>query len=74
MKTLKFKTSAKCEGCVQSLSKYLNGAIKDGSWNFDLSVSPSILTVKTENLNKEDIISVVERAGYRIAFIEEITD
>jgi copper chaperone CopZ len=73
MKTLKFKTSAKCEGCVQSLSGKLNEAISDGSWDFDVTVSPSILTVKTENLKKEDIISVVEMAGYRIAFIEEVT-
>ena len=73
MKTLKFKTSAKCQGCVQSLSTKLNETIKDGTWNFDVSVSPSILTVKTENLMKEDIISIVEKAGYRIVFIEEVT-
>jgi hypothetical protein len=50
----------------------LNETIKDGSWDFDVSVSPSILTVETENLTKEDIISVVEMAGYRIVFIEEV--
>ena len=72
MRTLKFKTSAKCEVCVQSLSMKLNETIKDGSWDFDVSVSPSILTVKTENLTKEDVISVVEMAGYRIVFIEEV--
>lgn len=72
MKTLRFKTSAKCEGCVNNLSKYFNEKIEDGSWDFDLSVSPSILTVKAEKLSKDDIISLVEQAGYRIVYIDEI--
>jgi hypothetical protein len=72
MKTIRFKTSAKCNGCVQILSEIFNDKISDGSWDFDLTVSPSILTVKTERLSKENIISIVEQAGYRIVFIEEI--
>ena len=48
MKTMKFKTSAKCGGCVAKIDAALEGRLPDGSWNIDLSPPDRILTVEAD--------------------------
>lgn len=64
MKTMKFKTSAKCGGCVAKIDAVLEGCLPDGSWSVDLSSPDKILTVEAD-VPEDEIISLVKSAGFR---------
>lgn len=64
MKTMKFKTSAKCGGCVAKIDAVLEGRLPDGSWSVDLSSPDKILTVEAD-VSEDEIISLVKSAGFR---------
>ncbi|MDE6483027.1 MAG: heavy metal transport/detoxification protein [Rikenellaceae bacterium] len=64
MKTMKFKTSAKCGGCVAKIDAVLEGRLPDGSWSLDLSSPDKILTVEAD-VSEDEIISLVKSAGFR---------
>ena len=64
MKTMKFKTSAKCGGCVAKIDAALEGRLPDGSWNIDLSSPDRILTVEAE-VPEEEIVTLVKSAGFK---------
>ncbi len=64
MKTMKFKTSAKCGGCVAKIDAALEGRLPDGSWNIDLSSPDRILTVEAD-VPEEEIVTLVRSAGFK---------
>ncbi len=64
MKTMKFKTSAKCSGCVAKIDAALEGRLPDGSWNIDLSSPDRILTVEAD-VPEEEIVTLVKSAGFK---------
>lgn len=64
MKTSKFKTNAKCDGCVARIADKLNEIVPREQWNIDLSTTDRVLTV-TEDVPDEKIIAVVVAAGYK---------
>lgn len=64
MKTMKFKTSAKCGGCVAKIDTALEGRLPDGSWNIDLSSPDRILTVEAD-VPEEEIVTLVKSAGFK---------
>ncbi|MCX4358196.1 MAG: heavy metal transport/detoxification protein [Rikenellaceae bacterium] len=64
MKTMKFKTSAKCGGCVAKIDAALEGRLPDGSWNIDLSSPDRILTVEAD-VPEEEIVTLVKSAGFK---------
>lgn len=64
MKTLKFKTSAMCSGCVATIGKSLNEIVKPEQWSFDLSSKDKVLTVETDK-EASEIIHQIEKAGYK---------
>ena len=64
MKTSKFKTNAKCDGCVARIADKLNEIVPREQWNFDLSTTDRVLTV-TADVSDEKIIAVVVAAGYK---------
>jgi len=53
MKSLKFKTTLKCDGCLSKVTPSLNKLVGEGNWNVDLQNTPKILTVTTEVSEKE---------------------
>jgi copper chaperone len=64
MKTLEFKTSLKCSGCVERITpgmKALEGVIR---WDVDLLKPVKILKVDTDGDNEGAIISVLKESGY----------
>jgi copper chaperone len=69
MKTLKFKTNIQCANCLAKVTPKLNEQAGIESWNVDLNDPDRTLTVKTENLQPEDIKKTVLRAGF-IANVE----
>ena len=64
MKTLKFKTSAMCSGCVATIGKSLNEIVKPEAWSIDVNSKDKVLTIETEK-EAAEIIRQVEKAGYK---------
>lgn len=64
MKTLKFKSNIKCDGCIAKVTPFLNNEKAIKSWSVDIFTPEKILTVETE-LDAGDIEKVIEKAGYR---------
>ena len=55
MATLKFKTNAKCGGCVAAIGAKLNKLVKEDAWSIDLKSPDKTLT----------IVSAVSEAGFK---------
>lgn len=71
MKTLRFKTSIKCTGCLISVRPQLNAIKGIEGWEVDLNSPESILSVKcTEDLT-DKIKAAVEKAGHTLSKIDE---
>jgi len=64
-KTLKFKTTLKCGGCIAAVTPYLNAMEGIGSWSVDTSVPDKILTVESTGATAGQIIEKLQLAGYR---------
>ena len=64
MKTLKFKTSAMCSGCVATIGKSLNEIVKPEAWSIDVNSKDKVLTIETDK-EATEIIRQVEKAGYK---------
>lgn len=64
MKTSKFKTTAKCSGCVAKIGEVLDKAVKHDQWNIDLSTPDRILTI-TSDLSDDRVIELVKEAGFK---------
>jgi len=66
MKSLKFKTSIKCSGCINKVTPFLNDEEGIEKWEVDIYTPKKILTVETENVTEEKIVELVEKAGFTI--------
>jgi copper chaperone len=64
MKTLKFKTNIQCHNCLAKVTPKLNEQSGIEFWEVDLQDPDRTLTVKTENLEFEDITKAVLKAGF----------
>lgn len=66
METIKFKTTIKCSGCVATVTPGLNEAVGANNWQVDLQSPDRVLTVNTNDTNKEiDVIKKLQDAGYK---------
>jgi copper chaperone len=66
METIVFKTNMKCSGCIEKVTPALNELAGKDHWFVDLQHSDKILTVQGENIPDRQILSAVEKAGFRI--------
>lgn len=64
METLKFRTNAKCGGCVARIGEQLDKTVGKGEWNIDLSSPDKVLTVVSDR-NADEIAAAVAAAGFR---------
>ena len=65
MKTLRFKTNIKCNGCLAAVTPFLDQEGKIERWKVDLIHPNKILEVVVdETLPPERIIKLVSLAGY----------
>ncbi len=69
MKTLKFKTSVNCGGCIANVTPHLNKVKGIINWNVDTSTPAKIMTVETEGINADVIIATLKEAGYMAELI-----
>ncbi|MEI6089505.1 MAG: heavy-metal-associated domain-containing protein [bacterium] len=64
MATYKFKTSLKCNGCIQTITPFLNNAGGIEHWEVDLNDPDRILIVESFNLTEAQVKEVINKAGY----------
>lgn len=65
MKTLKFKTNINCASCVAKVTPFLNEAAGENHWLVNTQEPQKILTVESDDVSESDIITSLEKAGYR---------
>ena len=65
MKQYQFKTNINCSGCVAKVTPVLNNNEEIKEWNVDTANPSKVLTVQTENLNEEEVKSLVSKAGFK---------
>ncbi len=65
METLQFKTNINCSNCVAKVSPFLNQENSIDNWKVDTSNPDKILSVEGEELDSEEIIRTVEKAGFK---------
>ena len=64
METLRFKTNIKCAGCVAKVTSQLDEYAGENAWEVDVTSPEKILTVKSDNITADTIISAVKTAGF----------
>ena len=64
MKKQEFKTIINCNGCVATVTPYLDKLI-DSEWSVDTNNPDKVLTVQGD-LPQESIIKAVQDAGFEI--------
>ncbi len=69
MKTLRFNTNIKCNGCISTVKPYLDKAEYIENWSVDLTSPERILTVETTE-QPGKIAGLLKEAGYNATFIE----
>ncbi|NUM32596.1 MAG: hypothetical protein HUU47_09780 [Bacteroidetes bacterium] len=68
MNIYKFKTNINCNGCISTVTPFMNNE-NINFWEADISSPDKILTVKTDKLMPEDIVQILKTAGYNAELI-----
>lgn len=66
---LTFKTTLKCSACEAKVKPFLDALNQVEEWNVDLTVNPKRVIAKGENIDAKDIISAIEKAGFKAELI-----
>lgn len=61
---MRFKTNAKCGGCIAAIGEKLNKLVKAEDWSIDLKSTDRTLTITTD-LSAETILAAVREAGFK---------
>jgi copper chaperone len=64
MATTKFKTNAKCGGCVAAIGAKLNTLMASDDWSIDLADPNKVLEVKVD-IAPATVIAAVKEAGFK---------
>ncbi|HRO47975.1 heavy-metal-associated domain-containing protein [Agriterribacter sp.] len=65
MKTIQLKTNINCGGCVAKVTPALNETIGENNWQVDTQNPSKILTVSGTEVNKDEVIKAVKKAGFK---------
>lgn len=65
MEERRYRTSAKCNGCVSAIAGKLDEIMGREDWNIDLKSPDRVLTVKSD-VSEEEIVSRVKGLGFKI--------
>ena len=67
MTQFKYKTSIKCNGCIEKVGPELNATHGIEKWEVDLTHPYRILTVEFQSDSDEAILNSVRKAGFQIS-------
>ena len=65
METLKFRTSIRCQGCVATVTPFMNQLKGVVRWSVDLAHPRRVLTVEGSGISPEQVIAALSKAGYQ---------
>ena len=65
MKTIELKTNIMCSSCIAKVTPNLNEVAGEANWKVDTQNPQKILTVTTNDLNENEVIDLVKKAGYK---------
>ena len=65
-KQFQFKTNINCGGCIASVKPHLDKAEGICHWEVDTANKDKVLTVKSEGITEQEVISTVQKAGFKI--------
>ena len=65
MNTIQLKTNINCGGCVTTVTPFLDEAVGKENWQVDTSNKDKILTVTKENAVTDEVIKIVQKAGFK---------
>ncbi|KEQ31117.1 copper chaperone [Elizabethkingia miricola] len=65
-KQFQFKTNINCGGCLASVKPHLDNADGICHWEVDTNDKNKVLTVKSEGITEQEVISTVQKAGFKI--------
>lgn len=65
-KQFQFKTNINCGGCIASVKPHLDKAEGICHWEVDTANKDKVLTVKSEGITEQEVISIVQKAGFKI--------
>jgi len=66
MKTVRYKTNINCEGCLKSVSPFLNQLDNIDTWKVDIENPEKILEVNLEDEDTATVTDAVKKAGFEI--------
>lgn len=61
---MRFKTNAKCGGCVAAIGTKMNRLVKDNEWSIDLKSPDKVLEV-TADVPADKVVAAVTEAGFK---------
>jgi copper chaperone len=64
METIKLKTSIKCNGCVATVTPFLDNLKGLEGWSVDLNDPQRILTADISGISAKDVMAVLHKAGF----------
>ncbi len=65
-KQFQFKTNINCGGCIASVKPHLDNAEGICHWEVDTNNKDRVLTVKSEGITEHEVISTIQKAGFKI--------
>ena len=66
MKTLQFKTTIKCSGCVEKVTDALNATAGENNWVVDLQSPLKTLTIPSaDQISETEIANALQEVGYK---------
>lgn len=63
--TLNFKTTIACNGCLTTVTPFLNKVERVEEWKVDITNPDKVLTVQGEGVTEEQITAAVTAAGFK---------
>lgn len=70
-KEFKFATNINCGGCVTAVTPHFDKAEGIREWNVDTAHKDKVLTVTAEGLDREQVLDIVKKAGFKAAPLGE---
>ncbi|MCT4317747.1 heavy-metal-associated domain-containing protein [Flavobacterium sp.] len=64
-KNLQFKTNLNCGNCVAKVQSDLDNANGISEWNVDTTNSDKILTIKSEGISEDEIVTIIKKKGFK---------
>jgi copper chaperone len=61
---LRFKTNINCGGCIKAVTPHLDKEAGINKWEVNTEHPDKILTVETDELSAEEVLAIIDKAGY----------